>query len=179
VAFIPLPSFRALAIMAAVGVVTVVGLVEHRKEGDTPTTRTPAGVVNFSGVDDVHFGATSRELTRDHGLTRRPQDCAPILPKQSLVSPVLVDDKLVLLWVNPPLHTPEGITVGSPVSQVRAAYPQAQQLPAPALDQYPALMVTSSDRAYLFLYSDNAVRKLLVGYRKDAEQLYRSGGDTC
>jgi len=62
---------------------------------------------------------------------------------------------------------------------VRKAYPQGVEMPPPAANQYPGILVTQGDRAYLFLYSDNQVRKLIAGYEQYARQLYASGGDTC
>ena len=171
---------RTLILLGATIAVVSIGAVVHHENGDTAPARNPAGVVSFTGIEDVQFGTSSRELARDHGMVRRPEDCGPTLPRLSLVTPVLVNDKLALLWVSPPVHTPEGITVGSPVSQVRSAYPQATEVSPPSLGQYPALLVSQDDRAYLFLYSqDQVVRKLLVGYRDAVEQLYRSGADTC
>jgi hypothetical protein len=176
-----LPSPRTLLLLGGVLVaVIVLASTAHdrgRQVRAAPTV--PAGQVDFTGTGDIHFGATAGEVSRDHGLIQRPGDCGRTITDMPQVSPVFVDDKLALLWVNAPLHTPEGITVGSPVSQVRAAYPQASAVPAPDAGRYPAIMVTRDDRAYAFLYSGDRVEKVIVGLRQYVEQLYQAGGDAC
>ncbi len=169
-----------LLLVAVVGLTTI-GAVTHRTDSDRQSAAgdTPANVVDYTGTDGVKFGTTSGDLARQYGLTRKAGDCAPSLPGHPLVSPVFVNDKLALLWVSAPAHTPEGITVGSTVSQVQAAYPQATRLAAPSAYQYPGLMATSGDKAYLFLYSGEQVSKMIVGYQQYVQQLYQSGGDTC
>lgn len=177
-----IPSRRTLFILAGVlvAIVVVIAGARHHDRAAAPAQPTvPAGQVDFTGTGDIHFGDTSSTLARQHGLVRKPGDCGPTLPDAPQVSPVFVDDKLALLWVNAPLHTPEGITVGSPVHQVRAVYPNATDLPAPGADRYPGIMVVRADRAYLFLYADDQVQKVIVGLKQYVEDLYQSGGDTC
>lgn len=182
---LPVPSRRLLLLIVApvLGLVVVIGAAANRsaetRAGPSGSPAPTGDVVDYNGVAGIRFGTTSAELTRDHGMLTRPGDCGPRLPAMPQLSLVLVDDKLALVWVSPPVHTPEGITVGSPVSAVRSAYPQAVELPPPAANQYPGLMVTRDDRAYLFLYSGTEVRKVIVGFEQYARQLYASGGDTC
>jgi hypothetical protein len=176
-----LPSPRTLLLLGAViaGVIVVVAAGhQHRSTTTAQAPTVPAGQVDFTGTGDIHFGTTLSDLERTHGLIRRPDSCAPSITDTPLVTPVFVDNKLALMWVNAPLHTPEGITVGSPVNQVRSVYPGATDMPTPA-NGLPAIMVTRNDRAYLFLYSADKVEKMLVGYQQYIQQLYQSGGDTC
>src|SRR5690606_19077567 len=106
------------------------------------------------------------DLERDHGLTQGPGDCAPRLPDHPEISPVLDrDDRLVLVWVNPPLQTAEGIGVGTPVDVVRRVHPGAEELRAPpGTQRFDGLLVTVGDRAYLYLHDGAEVRKVIVGF---------------
>jgi hypothetical protein len=176
-----LPSPRTLLLLGAVivGVILLVSAGRDRTRHPSQTPSVPAGQVNFTGTGDIHFGTTTALLQRDHGLIRKPDSCSPSITDTPLISPVFVDNKLALMWIKAPLHTPEGITVGSPVNQVRAVYPQATAMPAPPAGQLPAIMVSQNDRAYLFLYSGEKVAKVLVGLQQYVQQLYQSGGDTC
>jgi hypothetical protein len=94
-------------------------------------------------------------------------------------SPVFEDNRLVLIWANPPLHTPEDVMVGSPMRVVRAAYPRGVTLPsAPGL--FAALLVANGlGQAYLILHDEAIVQKLIVGLEAAARRLYASRLDTC
>jgi hypothetical protein len=85
----------------------------------------------------------------------------------------------VLIWAYPPLHTPEDVMVGTPMSAVRAAYPQARSLPStPGL--FDALLVANGlGQAYLILHDGTIVQKLIVGVEAAARRLYASRLDTC
>ena len=91
--------------------------------GSIPHGR-PAGsveIIDLNGLRNIEFGDTEDELTR-RGILRTSLDaCGPMLAGHDTVSPVFVDDRLVLLWVGDPMRTPEGITAGSPVDEVWAA----------------------------------------------------------
>jgi hypothetical protein len=182
---LPAPSRRLILLIVApvLGLIVIIGAAanrnEERRAGPTGSPAPTGEVVDYNGVGGIRFGTTSASLSRDYGMLTRPGDCGPRLPTMPQVSPVLVDDKLALVWVSAPVHTPEGITVGSEVSAVRKAYPQGVEMPPPTANQYPGILVTQGDRAYLFLYSDNQVRKVIVGFEQYAKQLYASGGDTC
>lgn len=137
-------------------------------------------VVSHQGLAEIRFGDTREALEREHGLVQRPGDCAPRLPEQPALSPVFDGDRLVLLWVDPPLHTPAGLAVGSPVEAVRAAHPDAEDLPTPADPfQFQALIVTVDDRAYLFLHDREQVQKLIIGYEHHARLVHQEQFGVC
>lgn len=138
-------------------------------------------VVTPDGLSGVEFGEDRAALTRDHGLRQGPGDCAPRLPEQPAVSPVLDRDRLVLLWADPPVQTSDGFSVGTPIAQVRAAYPQAEELTAPSGSyRFDGTLVRlDGDRAYLFLHDQQQVQKLIVGYEHHARLLFSDGFGTC
>ena len=86
----------------------------------------------------------------------------------------------MLLWIDPPLRTPEGVTTGASVQAVRTAYPEATRLTAPP-DSYrfDGLLAHSGDRAYLFLHDGKAVRKVVAGYTDYARRLFHEGFGLC
>jgi hypothetical protein len=173
---LPLPRLRTVLVVGVVGAAVVAGamFVRHRHAGSGGTE-----VVNYSGVGDIKFGQTSVELTAKHGLASDPNGCVPRFGDAAHVDPVFVDDKLVLLWLEPPAHTPEGVRVGSPVTAVRKAYPKATDLAPPGPYRYAGIMATSGDKAYLFLYDGGVVRKEIVGYQSYAQELFTSGPNPC
>ncbi|MGH3682231.1 MAG: hypothetical protein ACRDT2_18500 [Natronosporangium sp.] len=137
-------------------------------------------VVTQHGLAEIRFGDTRAALERDHGLVQEPGDCTPRLPEQPALSPVFDGDRLVLLWVDPPLHTPAGLAVGSPVETVRAAHASAEDLPAPVDPfQFHALIVTVDDRAYLFLHDRAQVQKLIVGFDRYARLVHQERFGVC
>ncbi|QSB14981.1 hypothetical protein JQS43_00885 [Natronosporangium hydrolyticum] len=137
-------------------------------------------VVTSTGLPGIEVGAPRVDLVRTQGLAQGPGDCAPRLPEQPAASPVFDDDELVLLWANPPLHTADGVAVGSPVDDVTASYPDAEVLTAPAETyQFDGLLVPVDDHAYLFLHDGEHVQKLIVGSQEHARQLFSNGFGTC
>ncbi|GIF78368.1 hypothetical protein [Asanoa siamensis] len=151
----------------------------------SPTASTASrtsGTVDFTGVSDVRLGASDTDLTSQGALARPVNACGPVLTEADsrAAHPVFADGRLVLLWVNPPLTTPEGVGVGTPLATVRAAYPQATAMVAPAGSyQFDGLMVTSGDRAYLFMHDGQTVRKAVVGYTADVQRLFTYGVGNC
>jgi hypothetical protein len=145
-----------------------------------PVAADPA-VIDHRGLPDIPFGADRAELERRLGLTEAPGACAPRLPDRPEVSPVFDDrDRLVLMWANPPLQTPDGIMVGTPVETVRDTYPDAQRLPAPpGTQRFDGLLVPVDDRAYLFLHDGTEVQKVIVGYADYVRLLFDEGFGTC
>jgi hypothetical protein len=137
-------------------------------------------VVARDGTTEVRIGDTRADLEHEYGMTQGPGDCAPRLPEQPALSPVFRGDELVLLWADPPLRTPEGISVGSPVSTLDQTYPDGIELVAPAQEQrFDGLLVTGGDHAYLFLHDQSTVQKVIVGSAEHATLLFHEGFGTC
>jgi hypothetical protein len=139
-----------------------------------------AEVVSLDGLHGVEFGATEEDLTRRGMLETGTDACGPALTGHGSASPIFVDDRLVLLWLDDPMSTPEGITVGSPVTEVRASYPSALPLHAPQrTERFDGLLVRSGDRAYLFLHDGTTVRKIIAGYADWARRLFDEAYGPC
>lgn len=152
--------------------------------GTTPAATRSApsdrDIVDHTGLATIELGATRTELARDHGLAQAGGDCAPMLPEYPSASPVFKDGRLVLLWAHPPLRTPAGLAVRSPVADVRAAHPDAEALTAPPGSyRFDGLLAVVDDRAYLFLHDQVRVQKLVVGYAEAARRLFHDGFGTC
>jgi hypothetical protein len=137
-------------------------------------------VVSYQGLGGIRFGDSRTDLASEHGMVQASGDCAPRLPSYAGASPVFDGDRLVLLWADPPLHTPESIAVGAPVATVDATYPGAEPLTAPPGSfHFDGLLVTSGDRGYLFLHDGTTVQKLIAGYEEHARLLFDEGFGTC
>jgi hypothetical protein len=148
---------------------------------DQPSAK-PYGpdVINLAGLRNVEFGDTEEELTERGVLAPEPYPCAASLTGMSTVSPIFDHDRLVLLWADPPVHTPEGVTIGTPVNQVRASYPAVTRLTAPrGTYRYDGLLARDGDRAYLFLHDGRTVQKTIAGYADYAQKLFDEGFGTC
>ncbi|ROT27976.1 hypothetical protein [Micromonospora sp. HM5-17] len=155
----------------------------YRTVWDEPATTTGYGpdVLHLHGVHNVEFGDTEQELVR-RGVLDPRQDlgCGPSLTNPTTVSAVFADRRLVLLWASPPVRTPEGITTGTPIDRVRAAYPEASTLTAPpGTHRYDGLLARRGDRAYLFLHDGHTVRKTVAGYADYVRRLFDEGFGTC
>jgi hypothetical protein len=155
--------------------------------GSTPTAPSSldAGafgpdVVHLEGVRNIEFGDTERELTDRGVLQPEPASCATQLAGLATVGPVFDHDRLVLMWVSPPMHTPEGVTVGTPLNTVHARYPAATELIAPqGTYQFDGVLAREGDRAFLFLHDGRVVRKTVAGYADYAQKLFDEGFGTC
>ena len=134
-------------------------------------------VVTFDGIADVHFGDSVASLAAAHGLREDPAACTRTFSDLQNVDPVVAEGKLVLMWVNAPVRTPEGITVGSPVAAVRSAYATGQDVAQPGA--YPGIMVVQNDKAYLFLHDGKTVKKEIAGYADYVRRLYTEGFGAC
>lgn len=150
---------------------------------DTIAVREPVAsvsIVDLDGLADVDFGATERELAR-RGILRTDVDaCGPTLAGHDEISPIFIDDRLVLLWAGDPVRTPEGISAGSPIAEVRARYPTVRDLHAPqGTYRFDGLLARDGDRAYLFLHDGQTVRKIIVGYATWAHRLFVDGHAPC
>ncbi|WP_433530351.1 hypothetical protein ACQPYA_29995 [Micromonospora sp. CA-263727] len=137
-------------------------------------------VVDLDGLADVDFGDTESELTR-RGILRTDVDaCGPTLAGHDMVSPIFIDNRLVLLWAGDPVRTPEGVTAGSPIAEVKANYPQVRALHAPrGTHRFDGLLARDGDRAYLFLHDGRTVRKIIAGYADWAHRLFVEGYGPC
>lgn len=145
-----------------------------------PSAPSAAHTVSYDGVPGITLGAMSTDLVSRGRLNAESPGCAQQLVGTPELSPVFDAGRLVLLWVYPPYETPEGIHVGSTVDEVRHAYPVATALTPPAGSYvFPGLMVTSGDRAYLFLHDGHTVQKAIVGFTDFAKRLYTEGYGTC
>jgi len=169
----------ALVLVALTAACSGAGDAQPPSRPGTSTASAP-DVVDYQGVRQMRFGETERELT-DRGLVVRDVPrCGPRMARPSGAGPVFVDGRLALVWADPPLRTPEGVAVGSPLAEVRRAYPAADDLPAPAGSyRFGGLIATEGDRAYLFLHDGTAVRKLIVGYARHARTLFQQGFAGC
>ncbi|WP_460914589.1 hypothetical protein [Plantactinospora veratri] len=175
---------RKVVRLVAVLVASAVAICHaYRTVSDEPATAPAYGpdVLHLKGVRDIRFGDTEQELLRRGELDPEPAlACGPSLTEPATVSPVFADDRLVLLWASPPVRTPEGVTAGTPVDQVRAAYPAATRLTAPPGSyRYDGLLAMQGDRAYLFLHDGRTVRKTVAGYTDYAKRLFDEGFGTC
>ncbi|MBF9130662.1 hypothetical protein I0C86_17100 [Plantactinospora sp. S1510] len=174
---------KVVRIAAVLVAATIAVCHAYRTGSDEPPTPPASGtdVLNLRGVRDVEFGDTEQELLRRGQLHPEPElACGSSLTDPPAVSPVFADDRLVLLWASPPVKTPEGVTAGTPVEQVRAAYPAATRLTAPAgTYRFDGLLARQGDRAYLFLHDGRTVRKTVAGYADYAQQLFDEGFGTC
>ncbi|MFI7431829.1 hypothetical protein ACIBPB_33175 [Micromonospora sp. NPDC049836] len=139
-----------------------------------------AEVVGLGGLRNVEFGDTEQELTR-RGVLRTDEDaCGPTLAGHEAVSPIFAGDRLVLLWLGDPMSTPEGISVGTPVTEVRDTFPAAVELAAPQNSyRFDGLLARDGDRAYLFLHDGMTVRKIIAGYADWARRLFDEGYGPC
>lgn len=141
----------------------------------TPTTFGPQ-VVHFDGYQRIRFGDRKADLP----LSTDAAACGPQLVGAPELSPVFDGDRLVLIWVNPPYRTPEGLTVGSTTADVIKTHPTAERLTPPTGSYvFPGLLVTRNDRAYLFLHDQATVQKTIVGFTEHARRLYTHGTGQC
>lgn len=148
-----------------------------------PYAITDPDVIDFTGARGVHFGETLTELVAAGFLSPTPSSvgCGRRFAGFGNADPVFEDDRLALIWAYPPLHTPEGVMVGTPLEQVKAVYPGAAPLlPPPGSYAFEALLVRGSGgSAYLILHDSFDVQKLIVGSENAARALYTDRLDAC
>jgi len=167
-------------VLAALLLLGVLAAWARPPEAAAATPTRPANTIDFTGVRDIELGETDAQLTSEGALTRPQAACGPVLTEISQASPVFADGQLVILWANPPLTTPEGVGVGTPLATAQAAYPDATTLSAPpGTYQFDGLMVTNGDRSYLFLHDSQTVRKAVVGYTDHVQRLFTTGFGSC
>ena len=172
---------RQFVLIVALLAAEVIAGCEASAPPDRPDTATYGpDVIHLEGLRNIEFGDTAQDLIRRGALHPQETGCGPHLAGLSTASPVFADDRLVLLWVSPPVHTPEGVTAGTTVKQVRATYPAATRLTAPpGTYRLDGLLATQGDRAYLFLHDGQTVRKTIAGYADYAQRLFDEGFGTC
>ncbi len=136
-------------------------------------------IVHFQGVRDVRFGASRAELGSRLDTSRAGCSTQVTgMPQGNLV--FAADDRLVMMWFDAPLHTPEGVSTGSTLQDVRAAYPGSQVLTAPAgSHRFDGLLITQGDRGYLFLHDGVTVQKAVAGYSDYLTRLFNTGFGSC
>jgi hypothetical protein len=141
--------------------------------------RTGAEVVNVTGFGEIRIGSTRADLGSHLGSDL--PGCNTQLRGYPQGSAVFTnDDRFVLLWFNEPLKTPEGVTTGTSFAQVKAAYPQAVELTAPAgSHQFGGLLVVSGQYGYLFLHDGKTVQKAVAGYTAYLQRLFDTGFGVC
>jgi len=145
-----------------------------------PATSYGPQVVHFDGLRNIRFGHKVTDLTAQGFVNVSNQGCGPRFTDIPQASPVFADGVLVMMWFNPPLATPEGVMVGTPVSEVRKRYSTEVDLTPPAGSYtFPGLLVRNGDRAYLFLHDGKTVQKEIAGYADYVRRLYTDGFGAC
>jgi hypothetical protein len=136
-------------------------------------------VVDVTGLGEIKIGLKRTDLA-PHLHTERP-GCNTQLRAHPQASAVFTQDgRLVLMWFDIPLKTAEGISTGTPVEDVKAAYRQATEVKAPqGSRRFDGLLVTSGEHGYLFLHDGKTVQKAIVGYVDYLHRLFDSGFGVC
>jgi hypothetical protein len=138
--------------------------------------------ITFTGTHGVHFGQTLAQLQAMRVLPASPgPGCAMHFRTFESADPVFDRGKLVLIWAYPPLHTPEGVEVGTPLGTARLAYPRAVVLTAPTgSGRFDGLLVPDGNgEAYLLLHDGKQVQKLVVGFEPYARALFAGNYGAC
>lgn len=136
--------------------------------------------MHFDGVGDIRFDQAKAELVTRGLLAPESGLCGRTLAGIEETVAIFAEDKLVLLWFNPPLATPEGVTVGTALTVARQRYPDAvEMMPPVGSYSFPGLLVVSGDRAYLFLHDGATVQKTIVGFERYARRLFETGFGNC
>lgn len=176
---------RSFLTLAAIAALTACGPAPQAQSAQlvpgtaTATVSYGPDVVQLQGVRDVRFGSTRTEL--DKRLAKTVAQCnsrVTDLPNGSLV--FAADERLVLLWFDAPLRTPEGISTASTLDAARKAYPQAKELKAPEGSyRFDGLLVSDGDHGFLFLHDGKTVRKAVAGYTLFLDRLFNTGFGAC
>ncbi len=121
------------AMVGALALASVAGsstMIEHREAGGAAVPSPSAGpnVIDFSGLRGIQFGGSMRVMKGTGIVSTSEPGCGPTFTGIREASPVFEGDRLVLIWAHAPLRTPEGVTVGTSLEDVRRAYPSAIQL---------------------------------------------------
>ncbi len=157
--------------------------------GKAATTVTPApratttdpNVISFNGLGGIRIGQSIDQLTAAGKLKKTTHGCARQLVGITHAEPIFDHDTLAFIWAFPPLHTPEGIMVGSTKIALDEAYPNAERLSPPSGSPTFAgsLVRHPNGVAYLVLHDGQTVQKLIVGNEDAVRTLYTQRLDTC
>lgn len=186
----------ATRLSALVAGVMLLGAVGCTGDTDAPGSTSPGAigqpaatrtvgpdVIDFTGLRGIRFGDGLAQLSAQGVVSTAEPYCGSGYSFTGIdaASPVFDQDRLVLVWADPPLHTPEDVSVGSPVDQARRAYPDALELTPPAgSTTYPGLLIAGGgDRAYLLLHDGRTVQKLVAGLERYVRLLYDTGFGSC
>jgi len=136
-------------------------------------------VVDVTGLGEIKIGLKRTDLA-PHLSTELP-GCNTQLRAHPQGSAVFTHDgRMVLMWFNAPLKTAEGISTGTQVEDVKAAYRHATEVKAPEGSRgFDGLLVTSGEHGYLFLHDGKTVQKAIVGYVDYLHWLFDSGFGVC
>lgn len=147
----------------------------------SPETTTDPNVISFEGTHGVRIGQSIDELTAAGAMAPASPGCARHFSDFSYADPVFDEEKLAFIWAYPPLHTPEGVMVGTKVAALHNAYPTAERLTPPAGSPTfdGALVRNPNGVAYLILHDGDSVQKLIVGREDAVRMLYTNRLDTC
>jgi hypothetical protein len=181
---------RTIAVIACFALTAAAGCSRHRATDVTPaptqSTGYAANIVHPLGIGPIRFGDARKDLLARKLIKPGGQGCDGSrvydVPKYTEAADLVFNaqDQLAFIWVlSPGVKTPENLSVDSPISEVRKAYPDAEELAANQ-NSFPGLLVKGKKTAYLFLYEPTAkvVVKLLAGYT-DILRESHSGGITC
>ncbi|WP_344128552.1 hypothetical protein [Luedemannella flava] len=138
-------------------------------------------VISYEGTNGVRIGQTVAELTEAGLLASPTPGCSRRFAGIDYADPVFDHDRLAFIWAYPPLHTPEGVMVGTAIADLNRAYPNAERLTPPAGSPTfdGALVRNPNGVAYLILHDGLAVQKLIVGAENAVRMLYTQRLDTC
>jgi hypothetical protein len=167
--------------LRALALTGVLALGACAQMSPTPTASVPSrdDVVNVTGHNGFRFGSSRAEVAAF--INEDLPGCNSQLagrPEGSLVFDR--EERLVLLWFDAPLHTPDGISTGDPLAELQTAYPQAIALEAPAgSHRFDGLLVRQGEHGYLFLHDGKTVRKAIAGYVEYLQRLFDSGFGVC
>lgn len=159
-----------------VGIVLAAAACDREAEGSKTTpqgdSKYAANVLHVDGIGNVRFGAerkdlTDRKLIAAGGTGCNDQEVYDVPGYVDAADLIFgEDDKLNFIWVlSPAVHTPEKVTVESPIAAVRKAYPQAEELAANDRS-FAGLLVKSEKTGFLFLFepASGQVVKLIAGF---------------
>jgi hypothetical protein len=164
---------RALTLVVAV---MTLSACAHATQAP-PAAGKPKDVVLATGLGEIRFGASRAEVAA-HVSDELP-GCNVQLKDRPEGSMVFgADGRLVLLWFDSPLRTPDGVNTGDPVAEVSQVYPGATKLTGKA-GRFDGLLVKEGEHGYLFLHDGQTVQKAIAGYADYLDRLFNTGFGVC